>query len=319
VSLSAAPTSVTSGAGTTLSWSSTNATSCAASDAWSGTKATSGSAPSAALSAAVNTFTLSCSGAGGTTTRSVNVTVTAASGSITGLNFPSNGATTSDVRFRFTGANLLPMYPATYIWRVNLRQHTGYYTTFFWGPDGAFTGDSYYGAHPYPDNGSSGTSHKWELSIYGGDYVADANGNPTQLGYGVWRTQALRVYDDGTRKMHEFYWDLPDTTKVIRVPMHRHYGNTVPANAALNFGDAPWSLGNERLSGVLRGIQLYSTNLSVADMLTESSSPLSTVAGAAGIWYLNMNPTPSDISDKSGKAHHPAWVSSARPSLWTGP
>ena len=43
VSLSANPTTITSGASTTLSWSSTNATSCTASGDWSGSKALTGS------------------------------------------------------------------------------------------------------------------------------------------------------------------------------------------------------------------------------------------------------------------------------------
>ncbi len=321
VTLTSNPASVASGSSATLSWSSTNATSCSASGSWSGTKATSGSASTGALTAA-STFTLLCSGAGGSASQSATVGVTTVGGSaVSGLNFPSNGTTSADVRFRFTGASLLPMYPATYIWRVNLRHQLGYYTTFFWGPDGAFTGDSYYGAHPYPDGGgSTTTTHKWELSIYGGDYVGDANGNSTQLGYDVWRTQALRVWDDGgSYKVHEYYWDLPDTSKVIRVSVPRSYASTALSNAALTFGDAPWSLGNERLSGILRGLQLYSSALSVNDILSEAGSPLSTGAGSSSIWYLNLNPTPSDISDKSGKGHHPTWVGSARPALWTGP
>ena len=318
--MSAGPTSISSGGSSTLTWSSTNATSCSASGGWSGSQSTGGSLSTGSILAS-STFTLSCSGSGGTSSNSVTVSVIGSGTSITGLDFPSNGATSNDVRFRFTGANLLPMYPATYIWRVNLRQQTGYYTTFFWGPDGSFTGANYYGAHPYPDGASASTSsaHKWELSINGGDFVVDANGNSTQLGYGVWKTQALRILDNGTNKIHEFYWDLPDTTKVIRVTLDRSYGASPPSNSALTFGDAPWNIGNERLSGVLRGIQLYSSTLSVSDMLTEASTPLSTSTGSSNIWYLNMNPTPSDISDKSGKGHNPAWVSSARPPLWTGP
>jgi hypothetical protein len=317
VSLNGSPTSLASGGSTTLSWTSTNATGCVASGGWSGAKALSGSEVIPSITAST-TYAIECSGTGGTARGSVSVTVSAGSSTITGLNFPSNGTTSQDIRFRFTGANLLPMYPATYIWRVNLRQQPGYYTTFFWGPDGAFTGNSYYGAHPYPDGGGSNTgTHKWEVSLWGSDYVNDANGNSTQLGYGVWRTQALRVWDDGTRKIHEFYWDLPDTTKVIRVPVDRSYGSVIPSNAALTFGDAPWSIGGERLSGILRGIQLYSSALSVSDILTEAGTPLSTVNGSASVWYLNLNPTPNDISDKSGKGHHPAWVTSARPALWS--
>jgi hypothetical protein len=53
--------------------------------------------------------------------------------------------------------------------------------------------------------------------------------------------------------------------------------------------------------------------------LAEANSPLSTSAGSASIWYLNLNPRPDDISDKSGRGHHPAWVGNERPRLWTGP
>jgi hypothetical protein len=235
------------------------------------------------------------------------------------LAFPSNGETSNDIRFRFTGNALLPMYPATYVWRVNLKRQSGYYTTFFWGPDGPFTGAGYYGAHPYPDGEPKPTSrnHKWELSIDGGDFVVDANKNSTQLGYDTWRTQALRVADNGSQKVHEFFWDLPDTTKVIRVELTRSYGNTPPSSPALTFGDAPWSLGNERLSGLLRGIQLYGVALSGKDILTEITEPLSSKPGESGIWYLNLDPTPNDISDKSGKGHHPKWVSSHQAAAWS--
>ena len=319
--LSANPTSVASGATTTLTWSSADATACTASGAWNGSQATAGSAQSAALTAATNVFTLACTGAGGTATQSVKVTVSGASGPTTGLDFPSNGSTSDDIRFRFSGANLLPMYPATYIWRVNPRQQAGYYTTFFWGPDGPFTGASYYGAHPYPDGEPkpSSTAHKWEISIDGTDVVTDANGNSTQLGYDTWKIQALRVLDDGVNKRHEFYWDLPDTKKVIVSLLDRSYGNKPPDNPALSFGDAPWSIGNERLSGILRGLQIYSSALSIADILVEVDTPLGSLAGNGNVWYLNLNPTPDDIADKSGKGHDPSWASGARPKLWNGP
>lgn len=210
------------------------------------------------------------------------------------------------------------MYPATYVWRVNLRRQAGYYTTFFWGPDGAFTGTGYYGAHPYPDGEPKPASrdHKWELSIDGSDVVQDVSGISTQLGYDTWRLQALRAYDNGQKKVHEFYWDLPDTTKVIRVELPRSYGAVPPANPALTFGDAPWSLGNERLGGILRGIQLYSASLPLRDLLDEAGAPMTTASGKAGVWYVNLNPVPGDITDKSGKGHHPAWVGSARAEAW---
>ncbi len=78
VTLSANPTSVPSGATTTLNWSSTDASGCTASGGWSGTRATSGTETSPALTANT-TFTLTCTnGQGGSTSRSVTVTVASA-------------------------------------------------------------------------------------------------------------------------------------------------------------------------------------------------------------------------------------------------
>lgn len=74
ITLTANPTHVTSGGTVTLTWSSQNTTSCTASNGWTGTQALSGTAQSAALTAAT-TFTLSCTGSGGTTSQSVNVTI----------------------------------------------------------------------------------------------------------------------------------------------------------------------------------------------------------------------------------------------------
>ena len=241
---------------------------------------------------------------------------------VSGLDFPSNDQTTGTVRFKFQ--NPLAIYPATYVWRVNLRQQSGYYTAFFWGNDGDFYWDNgapntTYGAHPYPNAPPSGSTHRWEIAVNGGDFVDSVNGSSTTVAYGRWHVQALRVWADSAGKHHEFYWDLPDTSKLISRIEPPSYGNQAPPSPALTFGDAPWNPSKELLSGVLRGIQIYSATLSLNDVLSEASSPLSTSAGATNIWYLNINPTPSDIADKSGKGHHPVWVGPERPALWTGP
>jgi hypothetical protein len=78
VTLSASPTSVAAGGTTALTWSATDATSCAASGAWSGTRPTAGSENSAALSTSPSSFALTCTGPGGQASRTVNVTVAAA-------------------------------------------------------------------------------------------------------------------------------------------------------------------------------------------------------------------------------------------------
>src|SRR5690348_13984888 len=75
VSLSASPGSVSKGAASMLSWSSTNVTSCTASGGWSGTMTTSGSKSTGALTSS-KAYTLACSGSGGSVSRSVTVNVT---------------------------------------------------------------------------------------------------------------------------------------------------------------------------------------------------------------------------------------------------
>ncbi|MBI4919751.1 hypothetical protein HY838_00385 [Candidatus Azambacteria bacterium] len=75
VSLLAAPSSIFEGQSSTLTWSSTNSTSCVASGAWSGSKPTSGSEtviPSPPPSA---TYTLTCSGPGGSVSNSVTIDI----------------------------------------------------------------------------------------------------------------------------------------------------------------------------------------------------------------------------------------------------
>ncbi len=251
----------------------------------------------------------------------------------TGLDFPGSAAVATTMRFKFDHpeSNGLPIYGpsnagVTYIWRAYPRQQPSYYTAFFWGNDdgrGDITtflwapggaADSYYGAHPYPQSPPNGNTHFWEISVEQNDYV---NG---VVVYDRWYTQALRVWSDANgSKHHEFYWDLPNTDanhRVTRVSP-ADWGNTNPPAPALTWGDAPWNPGNEVWNGILRGIQIYSTNLSLADIQSEATTPLSTSAGASNIWYLNLNPTPSDISDKSGKGHHPVWVGSERPGFFT--
>ncbi len=73
VSLSASPTTINPGGSSTLTWSSTNATSCTASGAWSGTRATSGTQSVSPTS--TSTYTLTCTGTGGSGNASATVTV----------------------------------------------------------------------------------------------------------------------------------------------------------------------------------------------------------------------------------------------------
>lgn len=75
LNLAANPSSVSPGGSSTLSWTSTNTTSCTASAGWSGAKATVGSEVISGISIAT-TYTLGCTGTGGSVSRSVTVNVT---------------------------------------------------------------------------------------------------------------------------------------------------------------------------------------------------------------------------------------------------
>jgi hypothetical protein len=81
LALSVTPASVITGGSSQLSWTSNNATACAASGNWSGSQNLSGSQSTGAITAN-STYTLTCSGAGGSIARSVSVTVTSGSATL---------------------------------------------------------------------------------------------------------------------------------------------------------------------------------------------------------------------------------------------
>ena len=81
VSLSADPTAIQAGQGVRLTWSSTGATACTGSGGWTGSQSTSGTSVAKGPLSADTTFTLVCTGPGGTSApASVKITVTPPSG-----------------------------------------------------------------------------------------------------------------------------------------------------------------------------------------------------------------------------------------------
>jgi hypothetical protein len=76
VNISANPTSINSGQSSTISWSSTNATSCTASGGWSGTLPVSGSQSVSPLANSV--YAITCTNGGGSVTSSANVSIVGA-------------------------------------------------------------------------------------------------------------------------------------------------------------------------------------------------------------------------------------------------
>src|SRR5262249_31709302 len=79
-----------------------------------------------------------------------------------------------------------------------------------------------------------------------------------------------------------------------------------PCTSGQSWGGYP---GWEEFKGVIRGVQIYTAALSLADVQAEIASPMSTSAGRSSIWYLNLDPRPSDVMDKKGVGtpHNPQW------------
>jgi hypothetical protein len=82
--LTLASASITLGGSTTITWTSTNATSCTASGSWTGTLATSGTKTLTPAAAGATTYSLTCANAGGSSTASSVTLTTVAPGASSG-------------------------------------------------------------------------------------------------------------------------------------------------------------------------------------------------------------------------------------------
>jgi hypothetical protein len=220
-----------------------------------------------------------------------------------------------------------------------------YYADFFWGNHAAFQYgagycNAYVGFHPYPRPNTTpqGNGH-WELAVgqnFGTctDVTTRDNSSDPEISWNRWHSQALTVRNTtGTQHEHKLYVDLPsvDTANTITVtrlsdweePPTRSImiGQTGDNGTGKSWGGEPrW----EETNAILRGIQIYSSYLTQQQILSRSACDtdacvlnLNSSEGVTSLWYLNMNPTPSDVSDKSGRGHHGVWDGSARPALWT--
>ncbi len=112
VSLTANALQVPAQGSATLTWSTTNATSCSASNGWSGSKSMSGNQTVGPLTSDA-TFTLTCTGAGGSGSNSVDVAVTAASAPSAPSNPTEPMPPTSSPPAGSGGSSSTPTTPAT--------------------------------------------------------------------------------------------------------------------------------------------------------------------------------------------------------------
>jgi len=260
------------------------------------------------------------------------------------LVFASNYVSGSDVRLVWSGSNLLPRTSHTVIWKARYVQQAGYYAvTWHTSNDGQWHASLYeFGAHPYPTTGSvnstgqstggtgsSGATHYYEIAGLGAsDFIASPGPGPTFLvAKGVWVTQARTCeVIDGTTVRHRFWPDVSNPSQFIQQDVRKSDVDAAAAAAvspAFVFGCSPWTVnGNvnsETPSGTFRSIKLFGSALSIADIAAEAESGSNaaiTTAGRASVWYINEDPTPSDVGDKSGTGRSPVWANGNRPALY---
>lgn len=253
-----------------------------------------------------------------------------------GLRFPSNGESPASsaiiMRFETPQSNGLPIWGpsnagVTLIWRIKYRQHTGYYVNWWYGPYSSFFWDggspgSYYGCHPYPPDGSSGTTHNWEIAIEGGDTQNTLGGSPKAVVKDVWFTQGVRItYNGDNTKTLRFYTALPSTAAgdVIQHVAGTGYGGSYASDHALYFGDSGWTgPGNERMSGTLGQVKIIAKVLSEADLLSEAAdmTQLITADAIANIWWgKNTFATVDDLTCDYSTGRSFAWVGADKAAL----
>lgn len=264
----------------------------------------------------------------------------------TGLTFLQNAAANSDIRIVWDGANLLPRTAHTFLWKSFYIQQTGYYaTTWHAHNDGNFHIDSYeFGCHPYPcdgnidgvgqatgPSGESGTVHYHECAGFAGiDHISSpsgANGGAKIVTKGVWRWFARQCFISGSNLVHRHYRNLENDLTDYIEHVTLLSGLTSPSAPAFYFGCSDWTAGQagattnvENPYGHHRSFAGFNAALTASECQTELASDLDTpqtAGGLASAWYINKNPTPSDVSDKSSAGHSPSWANARRPTLWT--
>ncbi len=248
-----------------------------------------------------------------------------ASQQVTALQFPGDDYVNRS--FRRTLQQGLPNpYPLTVIWQawVENKSPQFYQTCWFFGPRDYLNGGQgyYYGCCPYPyipgglpdPNGTL----RWEIAARADDIIGDA------IEIGRWYTCGFTAWKDGSGSHHRFYFDLPNTAKLISKDLELSYFPTLMPDQEFCWGDAQWDhvrngSGKEQLRGRMRRFKIIQAQLSLSDLVQEAvSDEIVTSVANANIWYYNPNPRPDDLLDKSGRGNHFSWYDpSQTASLWT--
>lgn len=267
---------------------------------------------------------------------------------ITGLDFPENLTSGSDVRLEWTGSANLQRQPHTAVWKYRPRQQTGYYTTIWhsWDDDGWHASQWEFGTHGHPASdgvvdgngqrqngtGSGGTTHYWEIAgLLGNDFFCSPGGpGGTLMVKDLWYTQARQteiINISGTDYVRHRFWPDIDNAPSLVIEQDYPLSGLTSGAPGMKFtiGGSPWradaggsGTNDETPNGVIRHIMLYDAALSFSEIQAKLSRVSDdSVASDSRCWYSNINPIPGDVSDKSGAGHSPSWANANRPILFS--
>lgn len=258
----------------------------------------------------------------------------------TGLAFLlANNTAGSDIGLNWLGANLLDRKTHTALWKIKYIQQDGYYAV-CWSchNDGLFYGSSDYGTHPYPcDNtvdgtgqaalgtGAAGTAHSHEIAgLNAHDYLCTAggpSGTVVTTGVEYWQARTCELISGGTIARHIYYPDVQNNPSIsILQDFAVSSIDADPAITLFRFGTSPWTASSGANSECpsctyLRFIKLYNTTKTLAQIQAKFADNFDEISDSSR-WYSCINPTPTDITDKSGQGHTPAWANANRPTAW---
>ena len=271
----------------------------------------------------------------------------------TGLIFPANNAAGSDIRLLLDGANLPPRTACTVLWSSRSNSSITGYVTHLWFSHnvGAFQADNYeVGGHPYPANsasvdgtgqstdpgGGTGTTHYMEMAgLSARDQIAVPGSAVLATKDGTtWKRHALQatLINSDTQIRHRYWPDVIGDSANYFERIVNVSGFPTPSAPAFYWGTSDWRSGSggantndETPNGALRAFvivnsgALTNTQIGAISALDSDASVLSYLSGQSlSAWYLNMNPTPTDITDKSGNGRNASWANGNRPTLYSG-
>lgn len=257
-------------------------------------------------------------------------------GSASGLDFPGNGDAGGDIRMVWA-ESIVPRFNHTAIWRYKPRDRVGYSAVAWHSrPGPSWNGGPFeFGTHFYPcdgrtltdgnalaTGGGTGTQHCHEIAD-GNDIIITPPGGanvPIFTAWDTWLLQARKCVQVGGNYVHTFWPDIensPSTSIVWTRPTTDYVGTP---SMVFYIGASEWTgngnTNSETPDGVIRHLMIYAGDLTLSEIQTKGTANANDTSDSRRR-YCNLNPTPTDVADKSGQGNTPSWANSNRPTLWT--